>query len=31
MYVNDAGKALIERAAAVAGLTGIECGEPGPL
>ena len=31
MYVNDAGKALIERATADAGLTGIECGEPGPL
>ncbi|MFC5439842.1 hypothetical protein [Rhodanobacter ginsenosidimutans] len=31
MYVNDAGKALIERMTAEAGLTGIECGEPGPL
>lgn len=31
MYVNDAGKALIERAAADAGLTGVGCGEPGPL
>lgn len=31
MYVNDAGKVLIERMAAEAGLTGIECGEPGPL
>ena len=31
IYVNDAGKALIERAADEARLTGIECGEPGPL
>jgi hypothetical protein len=31
MYVNDAGKALIERVAADAGLTGIECGELEPL
>jgi hypothetical protein len=31
VYVNDTGKAVIERAAANAGLTGIECGEPGPL
>ncbi|HET6807095.1 MAG TPA: hypothetical protein VFH59_16795 [Frateuria sp.] len=31
IYVNDAGKALIEREAGEAGLSGIECGEPGPL
>lgn len=31
IYVNDASKALVERAVTDAGLTGIECGEPGPL
>ena len=28
IYVNDAGKALIEKIASEAGLTGIECGPP---
>ena len=28
MYTNDAGRALLERLAAQAGLTGLECGEP---
>jgi hypothetical protein len=31
IYVNDAGKAWIDRMTAVADLTGIECAEPGPL
>ena len=31
IYVNDAGKALVERLAGAAGLTGIECVAPGPL
>lgn len=31
IYVNDAGKALLDRLAGAAGLTGIECGMPGPL
>ncbi len=31
IYLNDAGRAEIERLVADAGLTGIECGEPTPL
>lgn len=31
IYVNDAGKALVDEVAGAAGLTGIECGIPGPL
>lgn len=30
IYINDAGKAMIEAMAAAAGLTGIECGQPAP-
>ena len=30
MYVNDAGKAIIDELVASAGLSGIECGPPEP-
>lgn len=30
IYINDAGKAAVETMVAAAGLTGIECGPPGP-